>query len=103
MTFRSIQYYQHPYTKKWYVASEDCTVFKEFNTEAEATAFILSFCEYKVLRENGQGRDLRVEYFRTEKDARSYANRCYKLGYGVIELYKSTRTGYKLIQEYRKH
>ena len=31
-----LHYYQHSYTKKWYVVSPDGKVFKEFNTEAEA-------------------------------------------------------------------
>ena len=35
-----LHYYQHSYTKKWYVVSPDGKVFKEFNTEAEAKNYV---------------------------------------------------------------
>lgn len=37
-----LHYYQHSYTKKWYVVSPDGKVFKEFNTEAEAKNYVSS-------------------------------------------------------------
>lgn len=33
-------YYQHSYTRRWYVISEDNKVCKSFNTQEEAEEFI---------------------------------------------------------------
>ena len=46
-----LHYYQHSYTKKWYVVSPDGKVFKEFNTEAEAKNYV-----------NGKAQDVNTLY-----------------------------------------
>lgn len=40
---KTLGYYYHSYTEKWYVVSTDGDICKEFDTEADAKAFIDSF------------------------------------------------------------
>lgn len=53
-----LHYYQHSYTKKWYVVSPDGKVFKEFNTEAEAKNYV-----------NGKAKDESEKYAVTMKNS----------------------------------
>ena len=66
-----LHYYQHSYTKKWYVVSPDGKVFKEFNTEAEAKNYVRSKAQdskdsakakdesekYAVIMKNSSGKE----------------------------------------------
>lgn len=62
-----LHYYQHSYTKKWYVVSPDGKVFKEFNTEAEAKNYVNGKAQdakttdesekYAVIMKNSSGKE----------------------------------------------
>ena len=57
---------------------------------------------FKVMSKAGAN-TWHVEHFATEKEARAHANREYKAGCNIIELYTKTRNGYKLVCAHREH
>ena len=69
-----LHYYQHSYTKKWYVVSPDGKVFKEFNTEAEAKNYVNGKAKdellfYQLQFSSGKTEGAKLD----ESEIRSYA------------------------------